>query len=138
MTKTRESAILEVGQEILDTLNGSDIVTVHGCTSYDFVPEGTLEPYIHLDNPTETSWDCLADEYGQRVTYTLHVWSVYRGRKECADIITHIKELLDNQPLTITGYAHVKTKIDFANILRDSDMLHYHGIVFVAVNVMQS
>jgi hypothetical protein len=138
MTKTRESAILEIAYAILTTLNtNAHLVDAHGCSSYDYVPEGTPEPYIHLDNPTEAPWDCLNDEYGERVTYILHIWSVYRGAKECADIIAHIKELLDNQDLSITGYDHIRTRVDFSNVIRDMDMLHYHGIVSLSLNVVQ-
>jgi hypothetical protein len=139
MTKTRESSILEIGHEIIDTLNGDTwLTTTELCSTFDYVPEGTAEPYIQIDNPNERPWDCFNDEYGQVVTYILHIWSVYRGRKECADIIKRIKELLDNQPLSISGYTHIKSEVNYSNIIRDTDMIHYHGILQLTVNVVQT
>jgi hypothetical protein len=139
---TRESAVLEVQHSILDVLNGnSHLVTTHGCSTYDFVPEDVIKntaPYIEIGDPTEINWDFLGDVYGQRLTQRLHVWSTYRGKKEAADIIKHMKELLCDTAITITGYTHVMSKAEFVTVMRDPDKIHYHGVLDLGVYVIQT
>jgi hypothetical protein len=139
---TRESAVLELQHAILDVINGnSHLVTTHECSAYDYVPQEVVlatKPYVEIGEPMETPWDCFCEALGQRVAIRLHVWSTYQGKKQAAEIITHLKELLCGTTLTITGYTHVRTRADFNNVMKDPDMKHYHGVLDLAVNVMQT
>ena len=145
---TRKSAEIETQYAIYALINtNSHIITTHSCPVYDYVPESVTagsEPYIEISDPTEIPWaDTFLDGFGQRLTFRLHIWSTYRGKKECAEIIGHLKELLDTTcsgtgALTITGYTHVKTVSEFSTIMRDPDKIHYHGVLDLGVYVRQT
>ena len=137
----RESAIIEIVHAIFDVVNtNAHLNTTHGCIAYDYVPQEVIKataPYIEIGDPIESPWDCFGSEYGERLIIRLHVWSTYRGKKEAADIITHLKELFNDTSLTVTGYTHVRTGADFATVMKDPDMIHYHGVLDLTVNVVQ-
>lgn len=87
---------------------------------YDDVPEDVARPYVHLGESIETP-DNAHGAFGRETVMTLHVWSEYRGFAEVNSIAYRLQELLDEQPLTITGCRHVATRFEFAQTLTDPD-----------------
>lgn len=83
-------------------------------------PEGTAYPYVTLGDAIETP-DNAHGAFGRQTVQTLHVWSEYRGYAEANAIAYRLQELLDHQPLTITGHRHVVTRFEFAQTLPDPD-----------------
>ena len=131
----RSSSLLEVQHAIYDKLLGSaDIVTTHGCEIYDYVTENAPCPYIAISTPIEVNWDMFT-KYGQRDTFTVHVWSTYRGSKEVKEIQQHINDVLDETALTVTGYTSVWCTNTMTTDLRDPDNVHWHGIQYFEIYV---
>lgn len=87
---------------------------------YDFVPETAVYPYIVIGEAIETP-DNAHDRFGRQTVPTLHVWDQYRGFKRVLEIGSRINALLDHQPLTITGLAHVVTRYEFGQPLTDPE-----------------
>ncbi|MFF0426909.1 DUF3168 domain-containing protein [Streptomyces sp. NPDC004520] len=85
---------------------------------YDFVPEDVAFPYIVIGEAIETP-DNSHDRYGRQTVHTLHVWDQYRGFKRVLQIGGLVNALLDHQPLTIPGLAHVATRYEFGQPLTD-------------------
>lgn len=87
---------------------------------YDYVPEAAAYPYIVIGEALETP--ALAhDRFGRHTVPTLHVWDQYQGFKRVLEIGARVNALLDHQPLTITGLAHVVTRFEFSQTLTDPD-----------------
>ena len=83
-------------------------------------PEGTAFPYVLIGDAIETP-DNAHGAFGRQTVQTLHVWSEYRGFAEASSIAYRLQELLDEQPLDITGHRHVATRFEFAQTLTDPD-----------------
>ncbi|MEU2077103.1 DUF3168 domain-containing protein [Streptomyces sp. NPDC013489] len=87
---------------------------------YDFVPETAVYPYIHLGEAIETPRNAH-DRFGRETVVTLHVWDRHRGFKTVLQIGARITALLDHQPLTIPGLAHIVTRYEFGQPLTDPE-----------------
>lgn len=87
---------------------------------YDYVPETAVYPYIVIGEAIETPRNAH-DRYGRQTVVTLHVWDQYKGFKRVLQIGARIQALLDHQPLTLTGLAHVATRYEFGQPLTDPE-----------------
>ncbi|MEU9777142.1 DUF3168 domain-containing protein [Streptomyces sp. NPDC047968] len=87
---------------------------------YDYVPETADYPYVTVGEAIETP-DNAHDRYGWETVATLHVWTRHRGHSQGLAIGARITELLDHQPLTLPGYAHVATRFEFSQTLTDPE-----------------
>ncbi|MCZ7414316.1 DUF3168 domain-containing protein [Streptomyces sp. WMMC897] len=76
----------------------------------DYPPEDQPYPFLQLGDAVETP-DNAHDRHGSQTVVTLHVWSQYRGYAQALGIAGRLVELLDHQPLTITGHRHVVTRL---------------------------
>jgi len=142
MVFARSSSLLPIQYAIITALTGDADLHAHvEDRVYDWVPENPTKPYIQVTTPTEVPFDCFGCtdiQAGQRVTFTIHTWSTYRGSKETKEIAAHINDLLDNQPLTVSGYDHIITQNTMTTDMRDPDMIHWHGVMYFTFYVMQS
>ncbi|MGK5529363.1 DUF3168 domain-containing protein [Streptomyces sp. URMC 129] len=86
----------------------------------DYVPEDRPYPFVHLGEATEAP-DNSHSTWGRQTTHTLHVWSRYRGFAQALAIAGRVVELLDHQPLTISGWHHLSTRYEFSQTLTDPD-----------------
>lgn len=87
---------------------------------FDDVPEGTEFPYVVIGECTLIPDNYLTG-FGREVRVTLHVWSRYRGFAEALEIADRVCQLLDHQPLTVEGWEHIATRLDFMETLHDPD-----------------
>lgn len=87
---------------------------------FDDVPEGTEFPYVVIGECTLIPDNYLTG-FGREVRATLHVWSQYRGFAEALEIADRVCQLLDHQPLTVEGWEHIATRLDFMETLHDPD-----------------
>lgn len=87
---------------------------------YDYLPEETPFPYVMVGEATDTA-DNSHDRFGRQTVVTLHVWSQYRGYAQALRIADRVTALLDHQPLTIVGLAHVVTRFEFSQTLTDPE-----------------
>ena len=140
MVVARSSSLLPIQYALITAMTGDASVHTHvEDRVYDWVPENPTCPYLDVTTPTEVPWDCFCDsQMGQRVTFTVHIWSKYRGSKETKEIAAHLNDLLDNQALTVSGYAHIVTQNTMTTDMRDPDMVHWHGVMYFTFYVMQS
>ncbi|MFD5724655.1 DUF3168 domain-containing protein [Streptomyces sp. NPDC058368] len=87
---------------------------------YDYVPENVAYPFVVTGESIETP-DNRLSSYGRQTVVTLHVWSQYRGYAQALRIGARITALLDHQPLTVPGLAHVATRYEFGQTLTDPE-----------------
>jgi len=87
---------------------------------YDYVPEDCEYPFVVTGDVIETPDNRLAS-FGRQTVVTLHVWSQYRGYAQALRIGARITALLDHQPLTVPGLAHVVTRYEFGQTLTDPE-----------------
>ncbi|MFJ4617425.1 DUF3168 domain-containing protein [Streptomyces sp. NPDC088812] len=86
----------------------------------DWAPEDQAYPYIHLGDSFETPANAH-DRHGSEVVQTLHVWSKYRGFAQGLEIAGRIRQVLDHQPLTITGHRWTWTRFVSMQTLTDPE-----------------
>ena len=99
-----------------------------GAGVFDEVPEGTATPYVTLGYGTAIDYG-TKDTDGGSYTVTFHVWSEYRGSKECKQIMDRIHTLLHNHSLSVTGFNLINLRFEFSEILRDPDGITRHGVM---------
>ncbi|MGW2260273.1 DUF3168 domain-containing protein [Streptomyces sp. NPDC001780] len=87
---------------------------------FDYVPETTAYPFVVIGEAIETP-DNRHGGFGRQTVITLHVWSRYRGYAQALAIGARITALLDHQPLTIVGQAHIVTRFEFSQTLTDPE-----------------
>jgi hypothetical protein len=141
MVVARSSSLLPIQYAIFTALTGNAGLHTHvEDRVYDYVPENPTLPYLVVTTPTEVPFDCLCTHLGQRVTFTIHIWSTYRGSKETKEIAAHINNILDTQALTLsgTGYSHITTYNTMTTDMRDPDGIHWHGVMYFTFYVMQT
>ena len=145
MVFARSSSLLPIQYAIVAAIIGDAPLHTHvEDRVYDYVTENPTCPYLVVTTPTEAPWDMFGcaigggPKAGQRVTFTIHIWSQYRGSKETKEIAQHINNLLDHQALTVTGYSHIVTENTMTTDMRDPDGIHWHGIMYFTFYVMQT
>jgi hypothetical protein len=86
-------------------------------------------PYIVLGDDTGVPWD-TDDVLGTEATITLHVWSRYRGKKECKTLLGLIYTALHRQAanLSATGYTFVDCLFEFSTVMDQNDGITRHGV----------
>lgn len=113
-------AMLPIQRAIYGRLTGDSglMSTVTGV--FDYVPEADVYPFVVLGEATEIP-DNRHGGYGRQTVVTLHVWTKYRGHSKGLAIAARITALLDHQPLTIAGLAHIVTRFEFSQTLTDPE-----------------
>ena len=94
---------------------------------YDHVPADTAFPYVTIGETTVTDWSSKTFD-GEVHSFTLHVWSRARGRKEVKEILALTYDMLSGAALSVEGQQLVDLRFDFAQTLLDADGLTFHGI----------
>lgn len=103
-------ASLPVQAAIRTTLLATAAVTglLRSATSiYDEAPQGSVMPFITLDDMTEVAWNTMG-LYGSNVTAMIHIWSDQgRGFAEADGIAQQVAQALrspSGSTITPTGY----------------------------------
>lgn len=104
---------------------------------HDYVPEDATYPYVEIGETTTTD-DSAHDRFGRSQVFTVHVWSKHRGHSEVLTIGNRVIELLDHQPLTISGFDHIFTHFEFSQTLDDPDPLIRHGVYRFRITTEQT
>lgn len=95
---------------------------------YDAVPENNTNfPYVVLGADTHVPFD-TDNSVGADSTLTLHVWSRYRGMKECKDIQALLYDALNRYELSVAGFWTVFCDFEYEDTLLDADGLTRHGV----------
>lgn len=125
-------------QEAIDArLSGDATLTVTlGARIYDDTPDGEPYPYVVIADFTEAPNDTMGTT-GRDLTVTLHVWSRFRGFRECNRIANRIDQLLDRWLPTVAGWHTTAMLHEFYETLRDPDGITRHGVLRYRIHVHQ-
>lgn len=94
---------------------------------YDHVPDTPVYPYVTLGETFAGDFDTKSFD-GMDQDVVLHVWSRYRGKKEAKQILGAIHDVLNKQPLSVTGQNFVLCQFTFGQVFDDPDGLTRHGV----------
>lgn len=117
---TAYSALAPVQTALYETLTADATLAGMVTGVFDYVPEGTAYPYVHVGEATEIP-DNTHSGFGRQTVVTLHVWSQHRGFSEALTIAARIIQVLDHAPLTIDGLRHVATRFESSQTLTDPE-----------------
>lgn len=117
---TAPSPILPLQGAVLALLRGDGELMALASGVYDYVPETAAYPFVVIGEAIETPANAH-DRYARETVLTLHVWSQHRGHSQGLTIAARITALLDHQPLTVPGLAHVVTRFEFSQTLTDPE-----------------
>jgi hypothetical protein len=117
---TAPAPMLPVQQAIYARLTGDEQLTGTVSGVFDYVPEDDVYPFIVIGESVETP-DNRHRGFGRQTVITLHVWTQYRGYSQGLAIAARVTELLDHQPLTLTGLDHIATRFEFSQTLTDPE-----------------
>lgn len=104
-----------------------------GAAIYDYVPQELADttsefPYLVIGDIEAGEFDA-DDRLGHDTTVTIHVFSRYLGKKECADIMAQVYEALHRYALPVTGFSLVDCHWDgLSDIMMDPDGQTRHGV----------
>ena len=116
-------------EAVYSTLNGDNTLTsTYGAEIYDEVPEDSAAPYVTIGYGTPTDYSTQNIDGGEQ-TLTIHVWSEYRGAKECKQIMDRVHDLMHDSTFSVTGFNLVNMRFEFSEIIRDPDGVTRHGIM---------
>jgi hypothetical protein len=121
---------------IYDALVADAALMVQVSAVYDFVPANTslndapTMPYIVIGDMTALDWDSKTFT-GEELTLTLHIWSEQPGWREVKQIFGHIKRILHDTLLDLSGDDHTSVLLrrEFEETIRDPDNVTRHGVV---------
>jgi len=132
-----ESAMGPIQTAIYTALTGDTTLMTLVNGVYDWVPEGTLMPYVVIGEAMATPRNSH-DRFGRRNVETLHVWSQQQGMKQINAIMSRITTILDHQTLTVTGHDAVMCHHEFEQTLNDPDPEIRHGVIRFAVTTEET
>lgn len=106
------------------------IITDTSYTVYDDFPgKDVALPYVVAGELSGRDWSDKF-ESGQEVTSTIHVWSGYPGRKECAEMLDRILQAMSRESLYLgQEFRAVFSGLDLIEIIVDIDGVTRHGIL---------
>jgi hypothetical protein len=115
---------------VYQALAGSlDLTTLlGGVRVYDHAPKSAPYPFITVGQSAVRDWS-TGTEDGAEHNLTLHVWSRSGGKKQVQEIIETIKDVLHDQPLTLSDHHLVNLRHEFSEARLDPDGDTFHGIV---------
>jgi hypothetical protein len=118
---------LELQAVITATLKGNS-PAVAGGRVYDRIPADAVFPYVSLGalQVLPDKADCID---GVEVFPQIDVWSRAVGYGEVKAIVKLIMSLLDDQPMTLSGYIVVVFEHESTQYLRDPDGLTSHAAI---------
>lgn len=93
----------------------------------DHVPEGQAYPYVAIGEFIELPHLAFGED-GSEVVLALHIWSRYRGWKECSEILALLNDTLDDAELEVEGYRTVLVAFQESTTIRDTDGLTRHVV----------
>lgn len=129
MSQTAQNEVSTAIYSILSPNNtpepGLASIGVQTVCDFRAVPQNQTFPYITIGDALELPKNTL-QRRGYLLTYTIHIWSRYRGTQEASAILSRINTLIDQQPLNLPSQAHVYTMYNRALWLADPDGLTLH------------
>ena len=119
----------QLQQSVFTALNNDNTITsTLGATVVDDVPHGTSYPFVNVGEARSSDYS-TKDAVGGESVINIHIWSQYKGSKECKQIMDRVHDLLHDSSLSVSGFNLINLRFDFSDILRDSDGSTRHGVM---------
>ncbi len=118
----------ELQQTIFTALNVSALTETLNCAILDDVPSNCVYPFIQLGEETTVDYSTKLLDGGE-TTINIHIWSQYKGSKECKQIMDKVHDLLHDSSLSITGFNLINLRFEYSDIMRDPDGVTRHGVM---------
>ena len=115
-------------QTIYTALNVSALTNSLSCAVVDDVQLNQSYPFITLGEETTIDYG-TKNQNGGETTINLHIWSQYKGSKECKQIMDKVHDLLHDIDLTVSGFNLINLRFEYSDIVRDPDGSTRHGIM---------
>lgn len=117
-------------QQALYTRLSTDTALMQKVTGvYDEVGEGVLFPYVTIGEPTMTPFETKST-YGENVTWVLHCWSQYSGKKQAYEILNLMMQAITKEPFVIDGFSLLRVNVEpNMQVITDIDGTTKHGIL---------
>jgi len=115
----------------------STAVSLTGIPVFDYVPQNTAFPYIKVDNSTAIERSNHSKR-GREITTTILVWTQYHGSKQCRELLEKVDKVLDRTSLTVTGFTHVLTYVEFCQVYTQPDGFTQQGVIRVRSIIEES
>lgn len=114
------TALLPLQGAILAALKAHAPLMAKVTGVYDVPPSTAVLPYVSVGSITEQPTDAH-NQRGIDTAFVLHIWSDYQGNAQAGQILASLTDVLDRQPLTVTGWPHVSIALDQAYTVEDPD-----------------
>jgi hypothetical protein len=109
----RDRIVAETGYQVYDDFPGKEV-------AMPYVVSGELEGRDWSDK----------FQAGQEVISTIHIWSDYPGRKECAEMVDKILRALSGESLYLgQDFRAVYSGLELSEIIIDIDGVSRHGVL---------
>ncbi|MBL8579005.1 MAG: DUF3168 domain-containing protein [Mesorhizobium sp.] len=105
--------------------NGA-LAALVGTRILDHAPANVAFPYIIFGRTSVYDWS-TGTESGTEQTFTLHVWSRGKGKKEALAIMDLVRETLHDGALALEGHVLVNLRLEFSEARYDERNEAHHG-----------
>lgn len=132
-----ETAMLEVQKALYRSLaNYTPLMDKIEAVLDDTEPDQAF-PYVTIGEPV-TDFISTKTSIREEVTWVLHCWSSYQGKKEAYEILNLMHAAFTNQPLSLGGGFSVSSfKPEQMQVITDIDGETRHGILRVSFVIFQ-
>ena len=108
--------------------NDNTLTSTLGAGVHADVPSNVAYPFVSIGEETVVEYGEKSSDGGDH-TINIHVWSQYKGSKECKQIMDRIHDFLHDSSLSVSGFNLINLRFDFSDIMRDSDGSTRHGVM---------
>lgn len=122
----------ELQQAVYGVLNGLSPALASGGV-HSPAPANAALPYVEIGESDAVAADVQGRD-GLDETITIHVWTVAGSFQPARDIISHIREALHAQNLTVAGRSAALAFVGSTRVFTDSDGASIHGVVTLTVH----
>lgn len=116
-----------VQQAFFQTLSTDPQLQALGALIVDDADKTTPKPYVVIGAGDETP-DNAHDQFGRNLTEVIDIWSAQPGFLEADRILSRIVQLLDHQPIFLTGHRGVVVRFTNAIRMRSEREPYYRHI----------
>ncbi|MCJ0932923.1 DUF3168 domain-containing protein [Virgibacillus halodenitrificans] len=95
---------------------------------FDHVPADQAYPYVVIGEPVSDPWDTKTTT-GEQIAIVIHVWSQYKGKKECYDILNACLQATSNRLSIEGGFSIENQERTNMTVFDDIDGKTRHGVL---------
>lgn len=132
-----QSALWALQQAVFRRLSEDPKIIETTTGVFDAVEEDLVYPYITFGEPLAVPYS-TKNTHIEEIALTIHVWSVYEGKKEAYDILNHTLQAI-GKGLSIEGpFSMQRIQKPELNVIGDVDPKIKHGIArfkFIIKNI---